>query len=79
MSQLLSLDFGKELVGVALIVLFIGIILHNIALNTHGAHDLNDTYIYGAHLVSAGIATHIFCEMTGINRWYCNNGVACKR
>ena len=46
MSQLLSSDFGKELVGVALIVLFIGIILHNISLKTYGAHDLNDTYIF---------------------------------
>lgn len=75
----MSLEFGKELTGVGLIVLCIGIILHLVSLNTYGAHDLNDIKVYGAHLFITGIAAHIFCELSGINRWYCNNGVACKR
>jgi H+/Cl- antiporter ClcA len=25
-----------------------------------------------------GILTHLFCELTGINKWYCKKGVACQ-
>jgi len=25
-----------------------------------------------------GIMTHILCELTGINKWYCNKGLACQ-
>tara|TARA_A100001015_G_C14332974_1_gene460062 strand:- start:47 stop:229 length:183 start_codon:yes stop_codon:yes gene_type:complete len=25
-----------------------------------------------------GASIHLFCEFTGINRWYCKNGNACK-
>ena len=26
-----------------------------------------------------GVLTHIFCEITGINHWYCKKGSACQR
>tara|TARA_B100000963_G_C22631799_1_gene675288 strand:- start:321 stop:545 length:225 start_codon:yes stop_codon:yes gene_type:complete len=26
-----------------------------------------------------GATIHLFCEFTGVNRWYCKNGHACKR
>ena len=25
-----------------------------------------------------GASIHLFCEFTGVNRWYCKNGNACK-
>ena len=25
-----------------------------------------------------GILTHLFCELTGINKWYCKKGIACQ-
>ena len=25
-----------------------------------------------------GASIHLFCEFTGINKWYCKNGNACK-
>ena len=25
-----------------------------------------------------GMLTHIFCEFTGINKWYCKKGIACQ-
>lgn len=25
-----------------------------------------------------GVIIHLFCEFSGINRWYCKNGNACK-
>ena len=25
-----------------------------------------------------GCLVHVLCQITGINKWYCKNGVACK-
>ena len=25
-----------------------------------------------------GLAIHLLCEVSGINKWYCKNGNACK-
>ena len=25
-----------------------------------------------------GVLTHLFCEFTGINKWYCKKGIACQ-
>ena len=25
-----------------------------------------------------GLLTHLFCEFTGINKWYCKKGIACQ-
>jgi len=25
-----------------------------------------------------GVLTHLFCEFTGINKWYCKSGIACQ-
>lgn len=25
-----------------------------------------------------GMLTHIFCDLTGINKWYCKKGLACQ-
>lgn len=25
-----------------------------------------------------GVLTHLFCEITGINKWYCKKGIACQ-
>ena len=78
MDRLMSLDFGKELLGVALIVVVAGLVLHLVSVEIYGAHNLNDMKVYGAHLVVTGILAHLVCELTGINHWYCKNGLACK-
>jgi len=30
-------------------------------------------------LLILGIIIHILCEISGINKWYCENGNACKK
>ena len=25
-----------------------------------------------------GVLTHLFCELSGINKWYCKKGIACQ-
>ena len=31
-----------------------------------------------AVLFTTGVLIHILCEITGVNKWYCTNGNACK-
>ena len=63
---------------VGLLVIVIGIVLHYITLQIMGPHDLNDMKVFAIHLFVIGIITHLLCEFTGINKWYCTNGAACK-
>ena len=36
-------------------------------------------YEMGIVLFLTGVSIHLFCELMGINKWYCKNGYACKR
>lgn len=33
----------------------------------------------GILLFLTGVSIHLFCELIGLNRWYCKEGFACKR
>jgi len=68
----------SEAFAVGLLVVLIGVVLHYISLKIYGPHDLNNMGIFMVHLFIIGIITHLLCEFTGINKWYCTNGVACK-
>lgn len=39
----------------------------------------NKYYIMEIALFLTGVIIHLGCEVTGINRWYCKNGFACRR
>lgn len=39
----------------------------------------NKFYSMEITLFMTGFLLHLFSEFSGINRWYCNNGVACSR
>jgi hypothetical protein len=41
--------------------------------------DWNKNYIMELSLFVTGFIAHILCEMTGINKWYCKNSVACRK
>tara|TARA_Y100000389_G_C17468992_1_gene528500 strand:- start:5965 stop:6219 length:255 start_codon:yes stop_codon:yes gene_type:complete len=36
-------------------------------------------YQMGILLFLTGVSIHLFCELVGLNRWYCKEGFACKR
>lgn len=78
MSRLLSLNFVIEILGVMVIVTLVGVVLHLISLELIGAHNMNNMTIYVTHLVVIAFVSHLLCELTGVNHWYCKNGVACK-
>ena len=40
--------------------------------------DWNKNYIMEKKLYITGFLTHIICQISGINQWYCKNGIACK-
>lgn len=71
-------DLLKEVLGVGLILVVVGLALHLLTVHFYGQHDLNNMGIYALHLFGAGVVVHLLCEYSGINKWYCQNGNACK-
>jgi len=39
----------------------------------------NKFYTMEISLFFTGVFIHLFCEFSGINKWYCKNGFACMR
>ena len=39
----------------------------------------NKNHIMELSLFLTGFAIHLLCEISGINKWYCVNGNACKK
>ena len=39
----------------------------------------NKNYVMEISLFLIGVITHLFFEFTGLNKWYCRKGFACKR
>jgi len=39
----------------------------------------NKNHIMEISLFLSGFILHILCEYSGINKWYCKNGNACKK
>ena len=40
--------------------------------------DWNKNYVMEISLFFTGVFVHVFCELTGINKFYCLNGAACN-
>jgi len=38
----------------------------------------NKFFVMEISLFLTGFLIHLFCELVGINKWYCKNGAACK-
>ena len=71
------MSLAAEVVFVGVLVVVLGLIIHMFSSHYY-KHDMNNLWIYSAHLFIIGIATHLICEGSGLNRYYCKNGAACK-
>jgi hypothetical protein len=40
--------------------------------------DWNKNYVMEIALFLTGFVAHLFFEVSGVNKWYCKNGNACK-
>jgi hypothetical protein len=41
--------------------------------------DWNKNYVMEISLFITGFLGHLFGEVSGVNKWYCKKGFACKR
>lgn len=69
-------------VGIVLVI--IGIIITNLFKFIHNNNlpdvckNWNKNYIMEINLFLIGFIAHMLFEMIGANKWYCNNGYACR-
>ena len=71
-------------VGVALVVLgnVIGFAISKTRLSVNlpkNCKSWNKNYVMEITLFLTGFLGHILFEYTGVNKWYCKNGVACRK
>jgi hypothetical protein len=74
----MNLAIFSEALALGAICVLVGIVLHYLTVQIYGHHDLNSMSIFVVHLFVIGVGSHLLCEATGINKWYCTNGIACK-
>ena len=57
---------------VAIIVIIIGCVISHLLGRKCNLHLIKVLFL-------TGILTHLICEYTGVNKWYCKNGNACLK
>lgn len=72
------------IVGIALIIIgnIVGYLLTGSSLSVKlpkKCATWNKFYVMEVSLFLTGFITYFVFEFTGINKWYCKNGIACKR
>ena len=70
-------------VGILTVIVgtIVGYVLGNIFSNNLPkiCKEWNKNHIMEITLFIIGFIIHIFCEIVGINKWYCKNGNACNK
>ena len=67
---------AKEAFLVGFILSIIGILIYFIFQKFF--ENCNYILIFFVFFIS-GILFHLICEFSGINKWYCKNGIACNK
>ena len=68
-----------EAITVGFMVLIGGTILIHFLSYLFSVSYNNKHYVIEISLFLTGFLIHIICEFTGINKWYCKYGNACKK
>ena len=74
----------KEAIGAGFLGMFIGTIIGKTLEKMYGStlpkvcNSWNKYYIMEISLFLTNFIIHIFCELVGLNRWYCLNGSVCQ-
>lgn len=69
-------------VGILTVIIgnIVGFLISNLSYTdlSKTCKNWNKYYIMELSLFLTGFLIHIICEYSGINKWYCRNGVACQ-
>lgn len=74
-----------EALIVGIVIVIIGLAVSKLASPVLGVklpeecEAWNDKYVMEGTLFLTGFLGHLFFEVIGANKWYCTNGVACKK
>lgn len=82
MTNMLNLKFFKELIAIGLMVIIIGFIVAYLLAAISNDESIksklnSNPKLCATWLFFTGVFTHLFCEVSGLNKWYCKNGNAC--
>lgn len=70
-----------EAIVVGIITVLVGQILSGFYAKNNDLPEIckswNKNYVMEKSLFFTGFMTHLLCQVVGINKWYCTNGVAC--
>jgi ABC-type spermidine/putrescine transport system permease subunit II len=69
---------AMESLSIGIFTVIVGLLIHTLATKAVGYHDLNNLKTFAGHLFVIAIAVHLLYQATGMNKWYCQNGVACR-
>ena len=72
----------QESMAVGVITVLIGLLFSYSTMryvNADATKKFNHWNSVMVSLFITGVAIHLTCEFTGINKWYCANGAACAR
>jgi hypothetical protein len=61
---------------VGILTLIIGKISSQLVIDYIKSYNVNSKYATEIIFIITGVLIHLFCEFTGINKWYTINGVA---
>ena len=73
-----------ESAAIGVLVVLVGLVVSYVVGMFHegtksACKDWNKNHVMEITLFFIGVAVHLVCEFSGINRWYCKNGNACQR
>ena len=66
-----------EAFAVGIVVVMLGYLVVYVMEHMKLKMNRNNQMILGFFIL--GFITHLVCEFTGVNKWYCKNGQACLK